>query len=279
LQHDIATVLQQQLKILWQTYSALALRALLLCQTLCGASVVLRAAVLQVAAELQVEAGVGRVEAALRCKLVQTQALAQGLEAALAAVNSEMAGLSRAQQRLMCMKEHLQAKVAVNKSRQQVRMFYAWRETGMLASTCTTCTEYQSQLGPPRKEPYSGAWGPTTPQRSCAAASGCMRNVGVYASRQTHVCKQYACCEPTLALLPCSTLPHLSQISLQSLYHTKAIVQQPFDCVAVSMCLACRLLHPAATAPIQTSKLCICMFVHAAAHAGAQRQARARAGV
>jgi hypothetical protein len=213
--------MQQQ--ILWQTYSALALRALLLCQTLCGASVVLRAAVLQVAAELQVEAGVGRVEAALCGKLVQTQALAQGLEAALAAVNSEMAGLSRAQQRLTCMKEHLQAKVAVNKSRQQVRVIYAWRDTSMLASTCRTSTEYRSQLGPPRKEPFSCAWGPTTPQRShFAVAIGCMRNVGVYASRQTHVGKQYACCEPTLALLPCSTLPHISHISLQSLYRTKA---------------------------------------------------------
>lgn len=81
----------------------------------------LHAGVLQVAAELQVEAGVGRVEAALRGKLAQTHALARGLEAALAAVNSEMAGLSRAQQRLTTMKEHLQAKVAVNKSRQQVR--------------------------------------------------------------------------------------------------------------------------------------------------------------
>ncbi|WIA30743.1 hypothetical protein OEZ86_000809 [Tetradesmus obliquus] len=83
---------------------------------------------LQVAAELQVEAGVGRVEAALRGKLAQTQALAQGLEAALAAVNSEMAGLSRAQQRLTTMKEHLQAKVSVNKSRQQVRSDRPQRE-------------------------------------------------------------------------------------------------------------------------------------------------------
>jgi hypothetical protein len=88
---------------------------------------VVHAGVLQVAAELQVEAGVGRVEAALRGKLAQTQALAQGLEAAIAAVNSEMAGLSRAHQRLTTMKEHLQAKVAVNKSRQQVWMLLSER--------------------------------------------------------------------------------------------------------------------------------------------------------
>jgi hypothetical protein len=91
-----------------------------------------------------VEAGVGRVEAALRGKLVQTQALAQGLEAALAAVNSEMAGLSRAQQRLTCMREHLQAKVAVNKSRQQVSLTECCvplAETGTLAdSACRTST-------------------------------------------------------------------------------------------------------------------------------------------
>eukprot|EP00878_Enallax_costatus_P037513 GHUV01042379.1.p2 GENE.GHUV01042379.1~~GHUV01042379.1.p2 ORF type:complete len:333 (+),score=133.96 GHUV01042379.1:1385-2383(+) len=76
---------------------------------------------LQATAAHQVETSVGKVEAALQSKLAKTQELAQGLEQALAAVNHELAGLSRSQQRLSNMASHLRQKAGINKSRQQVR--------------------------------------------------------------------------------------------------------------------------------------------------------------
>lgn len=77
-------------------------------------------AALQATAQQQVEASVGRVEAALQSKLAKTQTLAQSLEQALSAVNHEHAGLSRSQQRLNAMVAHLKQKADINRSRQQV---------------------------------------------------------------------------------------------------------------------------------------------------------------
>lgn len=108
---------------------------------------------LQAAAELQVEAGVGRVEAALKGKLVQTQALAQGLEQALAAANHELSGLSRSQQRLSSMVTHLQAKAGINKSRQQVCRHVQWSNCGdgtammtAQAVVLSSCAEHQGSV-------------------------------------------------------------------------------------------------------------------------------------
>lgn len=66
--------------------------------------------------------GVGRVEAALKSKLGQVQMQADSLTAALQAVNTECSKLARSQHRLSSMQAHLQDKLAVNRSRQQVRM-------------------------------------------------------------------------------------------------------------------------------------------------------------
>ena len=64
----------------------------------------------------------GKVEAALQGKLAKTHAMSQGLEQAVALVNHELGGLSRSQQRLNNMIAHVQQKVNINKSRQQVRI-------------------------------------------------------------------------------------------------------------------------------------------------------------
>lgn len=65
--------------------------------------------------------GVGRVEAALKSKLGQVQQQADALQAALRSISTESGKLARADQRLASMQAHLQDKLAVNRSRQQVR--------------------------------------------------------------------------------------------------------------------------------------------------------------
>lgn len=83
---------------------------------LCGSC-----SLLQQTAQQKVSASVSKVEAALHNKLASTQALAQGLQRALSAVDHELGGLSRAQQRLSSMLAHVKQKAALNHSRQQVR--------------------------------------------------------------------------------------------------------------------------------------------------------------
>lgn len=76
----------------------------------------------QAAAEERVADGVGRVEAALRTKLGQVQLQTQSLSEALGSINTELAKLAHAQQRISSMQAHLQDKLVVNRGRQQVNM-------------------------------------------------------------------------------------------------------------------------------------------------------------
>lgn len=82
----------------------------------------------QAAAEERVADGVGRVEAALRTKLGQVQLQTQSLSEALGSINTELAKLAHAQQRISSMQAHLQDKLVVNRGRQQVRRDRPFRE-------------------------------------------------------------------------------------------------------------------------------------------------------
>lgn len=64
--------------------------------------------------------GVGRVENALKCKLGQVQMQTQALQDVLGAVNTEIAKLARTQQHIDSLQAHLQDKISINRSRQQV---------------------------------------------------------------------------------------------------------------------------------------------------------------